>query len=187
MFNLLVSDNGEWWETPPRSIMVSRFKEYSGAEAEEIDLARPETLRLLEGVPTLLMYEVGAGGPHARVVRHGGCGISFVVAAISSLRSSPIPSARIFIVPSSSASPINWVWNSLKGIVRIGRSRTGISHRRSSKPALPRGYNARSRWSHPNMSRHVARVSGARPKRSKRSWSSFPLRCRKPCHCYRRG
>ncbi len=71
MFNLLVSGNGEWWETPPLSTGVDRFKEYSGAVGDEVDLARPETLRRLEEIPTLLMYEVGAGGPHARVVRHG--------------------------------------------------------------------------------------------------------------------
>jgi hypothetical protein len=71
MFNLLVSGNGERWETAPYTSPVERFKEYSGVEAEAIDLARPETLRRLEEIPTLLMYEVGAGGPHARVVRHG--------------------------------------------------------------------------------------------------------------------
>lgn len=71
MFNLLVSGNGERWETLPYTSPIDRFKEYSGVEAEAIDLARPETLRHLEEIPTLLMYEVGAGGPHARVVRHG--------------------------------------------------------------------------------------------------------------------
>ncbi|MDJ1163929.1 hypothetical protein QHI69_18705 [Burkholderia gladioli pv. gladioli] len=71
MFNLLVSGNGEMWEAPPFSLGIGRFKEYSGAEADAIDVARPETLRHLEVVPTLLMYEVGAGGPHAGVVRHG--------------------------------------------------------------------------------------------------------------------
>lgn len=71
MFNLLVSGNGEWWETAPFTSDISRFKEYSGAEAAAIDVARPETLRQLEQVPTLLMYEVGASGPHARLVRHG--------------------------------------------------------------------------------------------------------------------
>ncbi|MER9970855.1 hypothetical protein [Mesorhizobium sp. M0060] len=71
MFNLLVSGHGEWWETPPFTSTIDRFKEYSGAEADAIDLARPETLRRLEEIPALLMYEVGAGGPHARVVRHG--------------------------------------------------------------------------------------------------------------------
>ena len=71
MFNLLVSGNGEWWETPPLSASVDRFKEYSGAAGDSIDAARPETLNQLEAIPTLLMYEVSARGPHARVVRHG--------------------------------------------------------------------------------------------------------------------
>jgi hypothetical protein len=71
MFNLLVSGNGEWWEAPSLSLDVNRFKEFSGTEADSVDIARPETLRLLEEVPTLLMYEVGADGPHKRLVRHG--------------------------------------------------------------------------------------------------------------------
>jgi hypothetical protein len=71
MFNLLVSGNGEMWETAPFSLGIGRFKEYSGIESDAIDVARPETLRRLEEVPTLMMYEVGAPGPHARVVRHG--------------------------------------------------------------------------------------------------------------------
>lgn len=71
MFNLLVAGHSEMWETQPYSIGLGRFKEYSGHEAVAIDPARPESLRRLEDVPALLMYEVGAGGPHARVVRHG--------------------------------------------------------------------------------------------------------------------
>jgi hypothetical protein len=71
MLNLLVSGNGDKWETQPFTSTIDRFKEYSGVGAEAIDLARPETLRQLEQIPALLMYEVGAGGPHARVVRHG--------------------------------------------------------------------------------------------------------------------
>jgi hypothetical protein len=71
MFNLLVAGQSEMWETPPYSFPIVRFKEYSGDEAANVDLARPETIRALEGVPMLLMYEVGAGGAHDRVVRHG--------------------------------------------------------------------------------------------------------------------
>ncbi|MBC3239536.1 hypothetical protein HU723_10125 [Pseudomonas lurida] len=71
MFNLLVAGHSEMWETQPYSIGLGRFKEYSGHEAAAIDPASPESLRRLEEVPALLMYEVGAGGPHARVVRHG--------------------------------------------------------------------------------------------------------------------
>lgn len=71
MYNLLVSGNGEWWEGDHLSMSVNRFKEYSGAEADAITVDQPETLRRLEGLPALLMYEVGAGGPNARLVRHG--------------------------------------------------------------------------------------------------------------------
>lgn len=71
MFNFLVSGNGDWWETTPLSSGLDRFKEYSGDEGAGIDAARPETLRQLEEIPTLLMYEVGAGGPHKNVVRYG--------------------------------------------------------------------------------------------------------------------
>lgn len=71
MFNLLIAGHSEMWETQPYSIGLGRFKEYSGHEAAAIDPARPESLRRLDDVPALLMYEVGAGGPHARVVRHG--------------------------------------------------------------------------------------------------------------------
>lgn len=71
MFNLLVAGHSEMWETPPYSFPIARFKEYSGDEAANVDLARPETIRTLEGVPMLLMYEVGAGGAHDRIVRHG--------------------------------------------------------------------------------------------------------------------
>jgi hypothetical protein len=45
--------------------MPDRFKEYSGGpEADQIDLEKPATLKLLESVPTLLFYEKGAGRSH---------------------------------------------------------------------------------------------------------------------------
>lgn len=72
MFNLLVSGSRDWWETISLASSVDRFKEYSGAlSAKIVDAARPETLRRLEEIPTLLMYEANVGGPHARTVRHG--------------------------------------------------------------------------------------------------------------------
>ena len=72
MFNLLVSGSGDWWETAPLASSVDRFKEYSGASSGKmVDAARPETLRRLEEIPTLLMYEANVGGPHAQTVRHG--------------------------------------------------------------------------------------------------------------------
>ena len=71
MFNLVVSAHGEAWESAPFSSLVGRFKEYSDAIADEIDLSQPESLRRLEEVPTLLMYEVGAEGANVGIVQHG--------------------------------------------------------------------------------------------------------------------
>lgn len=71
MFNLLVAGHSEMWETQPYSMALGRFKEYSGHQAADIDPTSPESLRRLEEVPALLMYEVGAGGRHSRTVRHG--------------------------------------------------------------------------------------------------------------------
>lgn len=71
MFNFLVAGNSVWWEGERLTIGVDRFKEYSGAEADAVALDQPETLKQLEEVPALLMYEVGARGPNARLVRHG--------------------------------------------------------------------------------------------------------------------
>lgn len=64
MFNLLVSANSTAWETDQLMRMTKdRFKEYSGAEGNSISLAEPETLKSLESVPSLLMYERGACNP----------------------------------------------------------------------------------------------------------------------------
>ncbi|NRP19282.1 hypothetical protein LPJGGPFB_02537 [Ensifer adhaerens] len=71
MFNLLVAGSPTWWETSRFSIGVDRFKEHSDPIAAQVDLDRPETLAILEQIPTLLMYEVGANGQHVRTVRHG--------------------------------------------------------------------------------------------------------------------
>ena len=50
---------------------AERFYGYSGDEAEAITLDRQESLRYLEEIPALLMYEGGASGPNANVIRHG--------------------------------------------------------------------------------------------------------------------
>lgn len=50
---------------------VSRFKEYSGSEAENISPSNPATLKLLEGIDTLLMYESGSKSLSADLVRYG--------------------------------------------------------------------------------------------------------------------
>jgi hypothetical protein len=72
MFNILTSGNGTAWETDQLMRMdVGRFKEYSDSEAENISANKPTTLKLLEGIETLLMYEAGAKGPNVDLVRYG--------------------------------------------------------------------------------------------------------------------
>ena len=73
MFNVLVTYNSTAWETDQLMRMESdRFKEYSGGpEADTVSLAKPATLKLLEGIPSLLFYEDGATGPTAPIVRYG--------------------------------------------------------------------------------------------------------------------
>lgn len=66
MFNLLVSGNGERWATLPYTSPIDRFKEDSGVEAKATDLARPETLRRLEEIPTLLAN--GSSAKHSAPV-----------------------------------------------------------------------------------------------------------------------
>jgi len=53
------------------SMLTSRFLEYSGDESEGIALGKPETLRVLERVQSLLLYETGTLGPNGDVVRLG--------------------------------------------------------------------------------------------------------------------
>ncbi len=72
MFNVLVTASGTAWETDQLMRMDSRrFKESSGTEAVSVEIAKPETLRVLEQVPTLLMYELGSERPNVGVVRYG--------------------------------------------------------------------------------------------------------------------
>lgn len=72
MFNFLVSGNGTSWEADQLMRMdASRFKEYSGSEAEAVLLDKPATWKLLEHVPTLLMYELGVREANAEIVRFG--------------------------------------------------------------------------------------------------------------------
>ena len=64
MFNILVSADGTAWESGHRMGMdVSRFREHSGDESGDIVLDRPHSLKLLEQVETLLMYEDGTMNP----------------------------------------------------------------------------------------------------------------------------
>jgi TIR domain-containing protein len=72
MFNVLVAWDAAHWETDQLMRMdVSRFKEYSGSEAENISASNQETLKLLERIDALLMYESGSKSPNADLVRYG--------------------------------------------------------------------------------------------------------------------
>ena len=71
MFNLLVSGNSGAWEDDRGSMVIGRFKEYSGDEADTIALGQSESLSQLERIPSLLMYEHGVEGLDARIVRYG--------------------------------------------------------------------------------------------------------------------
>jgi hypothetical protein len=71
MFNVLIHGNPTQWETDQLMRMdVGRFNnEYSGIEAKNITARNLESLRLLEGIDTLLMYE--SGNKDADFVRYG--------------------------------------------------------------------------------------------------------------------
>lgn len=73
MFNLLVSGRPTAWETDQLMRMdIGRFKENSeGSEAEAVSLNEPNTLKTLQDVPALLMYECGIKGPNGDIVRYG--------------------------------------------------------------------------------------------------------------------
>ncbi len=73
MFNVIVAYNSTAWETDQLMRMDDdRFKEYSGGpESDRVELAKPATMKLLEGIPTLLFYESGSEGAAAKVVRYG--------------------------------------------------------------------------------------------------------------------
>jgi hypothetical protein len=72
MFNLLISAGTTAWETPQSmKISLERFKEHSGYEAVEISDKQPQTLKVLEKVPALLMYEWGERALSGDIVRYG--------------------------------------------------------------------------------------------------------------------
>lgn len=72
MFNILTSGDGTAWETDQLMRMdARRFKEYSDSEAESIFVSKPTTLKSLEGIDTLLMYEQGSRSPNVDLVRYG--------------------------------------------------------------------------------------------------------------------
>src|SRR6266851_2995231 len=75
MFNILIKYDGTAWETDQLMRMpVGRFKDYegySGSEAEDISSDKPTTLKSLEGIDALLMYETGSKGSNVDLVRFG--------------------------------------------------------------------------------------------------------------------
>ncbi len=73
VFSLLVSADPTAWETDQlMRVDTERFKDYSpGPEASPISLEKPESLKVLEEEPALLMYERGVQGCNADVVRYG--------------------------------------------------------------------------------------------------------------------
>lgn len=72
MFNLLVSGTKNSWETDQlMSMELARFKEYSGTESQSISHKPEESLKLLEQVPSMLMYESCIDAPNAQIVRFG--------------------------------------------------------------------------------------------------------------------
>lgn len=73
MFNVLISGSGDAWETDQLMRMdSSRFKEFTdGTEARGIEATNPESLRALEQVPALLLYEDGIRTWATDEVRYG--------------------------------------------------------------------------------------------------------------------
>lgn len=70
MFSLLVSGFNGAWEGDECSMSTDRFKEYSGSEGDSVSITDFHSLKRLEEIPALLMYEEGISGA-GRLVRHG--------------------------------------------------------------------------------------------------------------------
>ena len=72
MFNVLITSVEAAWESDQRMAMMSdRFGEYSGEEGELVSPKNPESLKALERVQSLLVYEACLDAPYADVVRVG--------------------------------------------------------------------------------------------------------------------
>lgn len=72
MFSLLVAFQKTAWESSARMSMdLDRFKEYSHEESKLISLENPNTLKFLEMIPALLMYEKESPAPNKSRVRLG--------------------------------------------------------------------------------------------------------------------
>src|SRR5690348_9623787 len=72
MFNILVTADKTAWETDQLMRMdAARFGEYSGSESEGISPKNPATLKSMEGIDTLLMYERGSQSASVDLIRCG--------------------------------------------------------------------------------------------------------------------
>jgi hypothetical protein len=73
MFSVIVSGSRTAWETDGvMRIAASRFNhEYSDSEGARVSLKDPNSLRLVEQAPVLLMYEPGGDELHKDIVRIG--------------------------------------------------------------------------------------------------------------------
>lgn len=72
MFNVLISADETAWESEQRmGMQAGRFLEHSGDESEGISLDNAESLKSLEHVQSLLLYEDGVNGPRSGFVRVG--------------------------------------------------------------------------------------------------------------------
>ena len=74
MFNVLVQFNDTAWETDQLMRMDAagdRFKTHCGGESDGISSKKPGTLKKLEGIDTLLVYEDGSASPSVNIVRYG--------------------------------------------------------------------------------------------------------------------
>ena len=73
MFNVLIAYSSTAWETDQlMSMDRDRFLEHTPEHvAVQFSWKKPETLKALESIPTLLMYEPGHDGDNREVVRYG--------------------------------------------------------------------------------------------------------------------
>jgi hypothetical protein len=95
MFNILISANGKAWESEGRMEMdAGRFLEYSETEAKDLSADDPKTLKKLERVTSLLIYENIVKARSRSIVRVGqihdiqseGTRISFRFAEVGRIR-----------------------------------------------------------------------------------------------------
>ncbi len=72
MFNILIESDGAAWETDQLMRMdAGRFGEYSGVESKNISVRNPSTLKSIEKLDTLLMYEKHSKAPNVDLIRYG--------------------------------------------------------------------------------------------------------------------